>query len=101
MTTREFIKAGMVNNGTKVIVNKGARYECGRHSDHSIVSHVREAFEATCTETPKIYLHSNGIKEFEYVHITCVDNNGKEFIVDVGQCLYSFVDSQDGVTVLI
>jgi hypothetical protein len=101
MKTREFIKAGMVNNGTKVIVNKGARYECGRHSDHSIVGYVREAFEATCTQTPKISLHSNGIKDFEYVHITCVDDNGEEFIVDVGQCLYSFVDSQDDVTVLI
>jgi hypothetical protein len=101
MKTREFIKLGMVNNGTRVIVNNGAEYECGRHSDHRIVSYVKESFYATCTETPTITLHSNGIKDFEYVHITCVDDNGKKFIVDVGQCRYSNVDSQKDVTILI
>jgi hypothetical protein len=101
MKTRDFIKAGMVNNGTKVIVHKGAEYECGRHSDHNIVAYVKESFHATCTKTPTITLHSNGIKDFEYVHITCVDDNGKEFIVDVGQCLYSYVDSQNDITILL
>ncbi len=101
MKTREFIKAGMVSNGTKVIVNKGAEYECGRHSDHRMAGYVSEPFTATCVSSPKIYLHSNGIQDFEYAHITCVDNDGVEFSINVGQCKYSSVDSQDDVTILI
>lgn len=100
MKTREFIKAGMVNNGTKVIVNKGASYECGRHSDHRIVGYVRESFEAICVSTPKISFYFNGIKEFEFAHITCVDINGNEYCIDIGQCEYSNVDSQNDVTIL-
>ena len=55
MKTREFIKAGMVNNGTKVMVNKGAKYECGRQTDHRIVGYLQEPFEATCVSDGKSY----------------------------------------------
>jgi len=101
MKTRELIKAGMVNNGTKVIVNKGAEYECGKHSDHRTVGYVTEPFTATCISSPKIYLNSNGIQDFEYAHLTCVDDSGVEYSINVGQCKYSRVDSQDDVTILI
>jgi hypothetical protein len=101
MKTREFIKAGMVNNGTKVMVNKGAEYECGRQSDHRIVGYVQEPFEATCVSTPKIFIHSDGIQEFEYAHLTCVDINGLEYCIDISHCKYSNVDSQKDVTILI
>jgi len=100
MKTREFIKAGLVNNGTKVMVNKGASYECGRHSDHSIVGYVREAFEATCVSTPKISIHSDGIQEYEYAHLNCVDIKGLEYCIDISHCKYSNVDSQKDVTIL-
>ncbi len=101
MKTRELIKAGLVNNGTKVMVNKGAMYECGRHSDHSQQGYVKESFEAICINTPKISIHSNGIEEFEYAHLTCVDINGQEYCIDISHCIYSNVDSQNDVTILI
>jgi len=101
MKTREFIKAGLVNNGTKVMVNKGAKYYCGRHSDHTVVGYVQEPFQATCINTPEICIHSNGIKDFEYSHLTCVDINGDEYCIDISHCIYSNVDLQKNVTILI
>lgn len=89
--SRDYIKAGLLNEGAKAIINPGARIEYRAAGGHYGAYYPKQAIEVTIINSSQQPGERYG-KETNVSYVDCKDAKGNEYRVDTGICCYSFID---------